>query len=161
MDDLFDDDSRFCDCVLSVSHLKAESPVRRLHVLGVPSNMSFIFFGTKTRFYEPHDSNSIQCYYCSFFSSHFTPLVVVLGSLLRNILDQISSSPPLPLFPLPLFYILFFYLYARFLYSFFFYLYYTIYIVWSITNLVRPLYIYIYIHSSVSTSLYSYIRTSV
>lgn len=35
MDDLFDgDDSRFCHCVLSVSHLKAESPDRRLHFLG-------------------------------------------------------------------------------------------------------------------------------
>jgi len=34
MDDLFDDYSRFCHCVLSVSHLKAESPARRLHFLG-------------------------------------------------------------------------------------------------------------------------------
>lgn len=42
---LFDgDDPRFCHCVLSVSHLKAESPARRLHLLGVPSNMSFIFW---------------------------------------------------------------------------------------------------------------------
>lgn len=44
MDNLFDDYSRLCDCVLSVSHLKAESPARRLHFWGDGSNMSFIFW---------------------------------------------------------------------------------------------------------------------
>lgn len=67
MDNLFDDYSRLCDCVLSVSHLKAESPDRRLHVWGMGITLH-LSFGTKTRFYEPHDSNSIQCYYCSFIS---------------------------------------------------------------------------------------------
>lgn len=49
MDDLFDDYSRFCHCVLSVSHLKAESPDRRLHVWGIGITYH-LFFGTKTRF---------------------------------------------------------------------------------------------------------------
>lgn len=143
MDDLFDDYSKFCHCVLSVSHLKAESPDRRLHVWGMGITLH-LFFGTKTRFHEPYDSNSIQCYYCSFLFS-ITLLLWFLCWVVFFVTYPIQSNPtqtPLPLSPFPLF-LFWFSTYAVGFSIDFFYLYYTIYIVWSITNLVRPLYIYV------------------